>query len=186
VRTRIGLRFAAVGALVAVVCAARPAVPQAPVPLAPRVLLDGLIEMLVPVEFQPMSAELLRQKYPTDRPPALALANAAGSVSVALNHTRTRLPVTALSDAHRHLEQTFRSVHPTAQWFRSELMTVKGREWILLDLRTPAIDTEVRNLLMATSVDERLLLIAVNMTKALEGEWLDAANRMIESVVIRP
>jgi hypothetical protein len=180
------VRLVAAGALFAVITVTIPAFSQTPVTLVPSVLLGGMVEMLAPAEFQPMSAEMLRQKYPTERRPTLALANAAGSVSVALNHTRTALPAAALPEAHRHFEQTFRRLHPTAQWFRSELTTVNGREWILLDLRTPAIDTEVRNLMMATSVDERLLLIAVNMTKALEGEWLDAANRMIASVVIRP
>ena len=69
---------------------------------------------------------------------------------------------------------------------RSEVTSLNGRQFILLELRTPALDTEIRNLMLATSVDERLLLITVNMTKELEGEWLEVANRMIRSVVVKP
>jgi hypothetical protein len=152
--------------------------------LEPRALLDGRVEMLVPPAFGPMPEQMLKLKYPAERRPKVVLSNEAGSVSLALNHTTDRLPANELEKFHRYLEGLFRKLYPSAQWFHSEVIAVKGRQYIHLDLRTPAIDTDVRNLMLATSVDGRMLLISVNMTKELEGEWLDAGNLMIRSVVV--
>jgi hypothetical protein len=178
--------LAGVLVVLAVIGVVTPAFAQTPAPLNPRRLLGGLVEMLVPADFTPMSDENLRRKYPAERRPTLVLANEPASVSVAFNHTRDALPAAALPQAHRAFERMFRTLYPTAQWFRSEITTLNGRDIILLELRTPAIDTDVRNLMLATSLDERLLLISVNMTRELEADWLDTANRMIQSIVIRP
>ena len=153
--------------------------------LETRVLLGGMVEMLVPASFQPMPTEMLKLKYPAERRPTLVLSNDAGSVSLALNYTQDPLPSEKLAEAHRDFDHVFRNLYPSAQWFRSELASVNGRQFIVLELRTPAVDTEVRNVLVATSVEGRLLLISVNMTKELEGEWLDVANRMIRSIVVK-
>ncbi|MBI2207405.1 MAG: hypothetical protein HYU41_26535 [Candidatus Rokubacteria bacterium] len=104
------------------------------------------------------------------------LANDTGSVSLALDHTRDPLPNRDLRQAHRSFEALFRRLYPSAEWFRSEVTTLNGRECILLELRTPAIDTDVRNLMLATPVDDRLLLITVNMTRQLEDTWLSAGG----------
>ncbi len=162
-----------------------PPISGAETSLGTRLLLGGMVEMLVPTAFQPMPEEILKLKYPMERRPTLVLSNNVGSVSLALNHTRDRLPSTELAEAHRAFDRMFRNMYPSAHWFRSELASLNGRQFVVLELRTPAIDTEVRNLMVATSVDERLLLITVNMTKELEGAWLDVANRMIRSIVVK-
>jgi hypothetical protein len=54
-----------------------------------------------------------------------------------------------------------------------------------MELRTPAIDTEIRNIMLGTSLEDRLLLISFNVTTELEGEWLPTANRIIESVRVK-
>jgi hypothetical protein len=82
-------------------------------------------------------------------------------------------------------ETTFKKLHPSAEWFRSEVAKINGREFLVLELRTPAIDTEVRNIILGTSVDERLLMISFNVTKELEKEWLPAGRKIVESIKIK-
>lgn len=173
----------AIGAALVIIGSATPATPAAET-LETRLLLEGKVEMLVPASFQPMPEAMLKLKYPMERRPTLVLSNERGAVSLALNHTQDRLPIKSLPEAHRAVDQMFHNMYPSAQWFRSELTTLNGRQFFVLELRTPALDTEVRNLIVATSLDERLLLVTVNMTKALEEEWLDIANRMIRSIVV--
>jgi hypothetical protein len=158
---------------------------RAETPLETRPLLGGIVKMLVPTAFRPMPEEMLKLKYPMERRPTLVLSNEAGSVSLALKHTRNTLQDEQLAEAHRTFERMFRNLYPSAHWYRSELITLNGRRFALLELRTPAIDTEIRNLMLMTSVDGRLLLISANMTKELEGEWLDVANRMIRSITLQ-
>jgi len=153
--------------------------------LETRLLLDGLVEMLVPTAFQPMPEEILKLKYPMERRPTLVLSNDSGSVSLALNHTRDRIPGNDLAEAHRVFDGMFRKLYPSAEWFRSGLESLNGRQFVVIELRTPAIDTEIRNLMTATVADERLLLISFNVTLELEGEWVELADRMIRSIVVK-
>jgi hypothetical protein len=51
-------------------------------------------------------------------------------------------------------------------------------------LRTPAVDTEVRNIMMATHLDGRMLLLSFNCTRALEPQWESIGQKIISSVVV--
>jgi hypothetical protein len=153
--------------------------------LVPRVVLDGRVTLLLPVDFAPMSQEMMKLKYPAERRPAVVYTNERGTVNIALSHTSDRMPPDEVPSFHKSLEATFKRLYPSAQWFQSDVVTMNERTWFLLELRTPAIDTDVRNIMMGTSVDGRLLLISFNVTSELEEEWLDTGRAVIRSVVVK-
>jgi hypothetical protein len=157
---------------------------QAPV-LETKSLLEGRVTLLIPRGFEPMSAELLVRKYPSANRPNLVYSNAATTINVALEHTVHRIQPAQLAAAHQSIRTTFSSAYPSAEWFRSEVRAINGRQFFLLDVRTPAVDTIVRNIIVGTSLDDRLLMVSFNVTKALEGEWLAAGNRIIESITVK-
>lgn len=147
--------------------------------------LGGKVTLLIPKAFKPMSEEMLKIKYPSERRPDLVYTNERGSVNIALNHTKNRMPANQIPAFHRSLEATFKKIHPSAEWFRSEVSKINGRQFIVLEMRTPAIDTQIRNIMLGTSMDERLLLISFNVTKELEKEWLPVGKKVVESVKIK-
>jgi hypothetical protein len=157
---------------------------QAPV-FDTKSLLKGRVSLLIPRGFEPMSAELLVRKYPSANRPNLVYSNAATTINVALEHTIHRVPPAELAAVHQAMRSTLGNVYPSAEWFRSEIRVINGRQFFLLDVRTPAVDTVVRNLMVGTSLDDRLLMVSFNVTKALEGEWLAAGNRIIESITVK-
>jgi hypothetical protein len=152
------------------------------IPLAEKQLLDGKVTMLIPKEFEVMSEEMLKVKYPSERRPTLVYTNEPGSVNIALNHTQNKVLGSQLPQAHKSVETTFKNLYPSATWFRSELSTINDRDFFLLDLRTPGIDTPIRNIIVGTSCQGRLLLVTCNMTEKLEAEWLPVCNKAIQSI----
>jgi hypothetical protein len=146
--------------------------------------LDGKLILLIPISFAPMGEEMLKRKYPSKRRPTLVYTNLKGSVNVAINHTRNAVRPEQIPELHTAMESMFKRLYPSATWFRSELLELGGRDFFLLDLRTVAIDTEVRNLMIGTSVEGRLLMVTFNAIRALEDRWLSAGNRIIRSVRI--
>lgn len=167
--------------LAALVAASAAAEPN----LAERALLSGKLSLLVPQSFTQMSEEMLRIKYPAERRPTIVLTNPEGSVNVAVNHTGNSLRPDQLREAHAAMDQTFRNVYPSAKWNRSEVVSINGRQFFVLDLRTPAMDTEIRNIMGGTSLDGRFLIITFNCTKELEPEWEGVGQRIIESATLR-
>jgi hypothetical protein len=152
--------------------------------LETRRVLDGKVTLLLPVAFEVMGNDMLSIKYPAERRPTLVFTNPDGSVNVALNHTQNRAgpdDIPALLDA---VTGMFRNLYPSARWYRSEVVQIGGRRFFLLDLRTPAIDTEIRNLMVGTSLDGRLLFITFNVTRELEAAWLAIGEAIIRSIRI--
>jgi hypothetical protein len=95
------------------------------------------------------------------------------------------MPYSKIGTFHKQMDGMFRNVHPSATWFNSGVIDINGRNWLTLNLRTPAIDNEIRNIIVATSVDGRMLLVSFNVTKELEGQWLEAGETIIKSLRVR-
>jgi hypothetical protein len=157
--------------------------PQAEtIQLETRNLLDGKIQMLIPTYFGPMSEELIRVKYPMERRPTIVLSNELGTVNIAVNHTTSVMSLKDLDETHRTFERMFRNLYPSATWYRSERTTLNGQECFILELLTPAIDTEIHNIIIVSSLESRMLIIATNLTKELVDKWLPITQKMIESI----
>lgn len=152
--------------------------------LEERSLLDGRLLLSIPKSFAPMGEEMLKLKYASERRPTLVFTNESGSVNVALNHTNNRITSTDLPQLKEQTEGLFRRLYPSATWFRSDLTQIAGGQCFLFDFRTPAVDTEVRNIMLGMSLDGRLLIITFNATRALEAKWIPVGNQIIQSVKV--
>ncbi len=160
--------------------------PQAAtIQLETRNLLDGKIQMLVPTHFEPMSEELIRVKYPMERRPTFVLSNERGTVNIAYDLKTNALSIEELDEAHRAFEKMFRNAYPSATWYRSERTILNGQECFIFEVLTPAIDTEIHNIIVVFSLKGRMLLISINITKELVKEWLPVARKMVESIQFR-
>lgn len=157
---------------------------QQPV-LERKALLGGKVSLLMPSDFTPMSEELMRRKYPSSYRPGLVYTNAATTINVALEHTVHVVAANQLASAFEAMRGAMKNMHPSAVWFRNEIRQINGREFFLMEMRTPAIDTEVRNIIVGTSLDDRLLMVTFNVTKSLEAQWLPTGNKIIESIAVK-
>jgi hypothetical protein len=153
--------------------------------LARTEVLGGRVSILLPSGFKLMSPDALARKYPNANRPSAAYTNEAMNVNVTLGHTAHRVTAAQLAPAFEQMVAGFRTTYPTATWFRSGMRDINGRRFFVMEIRTPAADTEVRNIMVGTSLDDRLLMITFNATKALEQEWMPVGNRIIESIRVR-
>ncbi len=151
-----------------------------------KTVLKGKVSLLLPKGFKPMKEALLKIKYPSQQRPTLVYANARGSVSIALNHTQNRMPANELPAFHKYLENTVKQAHPQSTWFRSEMVKINGRPFFLMEFHSPAVDTTVRNLMVGTSLDNRLLIVACNVTQELEKDWTRTHHQIVNSIRIVP
>ena len=153
--------------------------------LKPKAVIDGKLSLLIPEAFSEMDEESLKLKYPSERRPTLVYTNGSGAINVAVNHTKNRMAPSDVGALHKQMDGMFRNLYPSATWFKSGVIDINGREWFALNLRTPAIDTEIRNIMVGTSVEGRLLMVSFNVTKELEHQWLEPAEAIIQSLRVR-
>ena len=66
--------------------------------------------------------------------------------------------------------------------FNSGMVEINDRMCFRLDLRIPALDTEIRNVMIGTELDGRLLIVSVNVIQKLEPEWMSTVEEIISTI----
>jgi hypothetical protein len=152
------------------------------VELEERVVLDKKVSLKIPKGFEVMQEEMLKVKYPAERRPTLVYTNASGEINVALNLTANKASQELMPAYQENFRQTFTKLYPSAKGMKSGVEEVNGRKMGFIELVTPAIDTEIYNLIFFTDVDGQLLLCTFNCTVKDQVAWQPTAKEIMASL----
>ena len=153
--------------------------------LETKSLLNDKVELKIPKDFDIMSEELLKLKYPSERRPTLVYSNESGGINVALNLTQNQASQELIPAYKDNFVQTFKNLYPSAEWKDSGVKTINGRKVGYLELVTPSIDTEIYNLMFFTDLDGKLLLCTFNCTKKSIDKWTPTTKEIMNSLKIK-
>ena len=149
----------------------------------PQSVLDGKVEILVPQDFELMSDEMARLKYPSERRPPIVFTNYDGTVNISVKPTDHRMSETEVAATRMSLVRSFRSPYPSGT-VRSGNVDLNGRAAFLIDMHTPAVDTVIYNLIAGAPVEDRLVMFSFNVTRELESEWADIGKYILMTIKI--
>jgi hypothetical protein len=156
-----------------------------PIELETRSLLNDKVELKIPKEFKIMTEEMLKIKYPTEKRPTLVFTNESSGINVSLNLTQNQASQDIIPTYADNFLQIFKKMFPSADWKGNGVKKINGKRVGYLELITPAIDTEIYNLMFFTDVDGKLLLCSFNCTKDRMEEWVPIANEIMNSLNIK-
>lgn len=146
--------------------------------------LDGRISLYAPKNFTVMSEEALDIKYPKNGRPSDVLTDESTEVNLVFNYTANALQLSQVKDAHAAISNIFHSKYPTSTWIRDEVIQQSGQDFMVLELIAPVEDTEIHNIIYATSVDGKLLLAAFNATVEKSDEWVPIGREIMNSISV--
>lgn len=147
--------------------------------------LNGKVSMLAPKDFGPMPKNILELKYPATRRPTEVLSDKTGGVTLAFNHTNTPMQPSQVSEAHASMSQSFHNMYPSAKWIRDQVIKQNGNVFMVMELITPAMDTQIHNIMYGASVDGRFMLVAFNTTIDQSNKWLPIGKKIMSSLSIK-
>ena len=150
--------------------------------LEKRTILNDKVEVLIPKEFQIMSEEMMKAKYPSERRPTLVYSDKTGGINVAFNHTLNKATQQQIEPYKESLLLTFKNLYPSADWKSSGVKKINDKKVGYLELVTPAIDTKIYNLIFFTDLDGRLLLCTFNCVEGKQKDWAKAAQQIMNSL----
>jgi hypothetical protein len=148
-------------------------------------VLDGKAELLVPDSFSIMSEEMLSLKYPSERAPSLVYTNEETTVNLAIEHTQNRIGLSGFEYFYGKMEEGTHAQMSSAEWHRSSLETINGREVGVFEFTIQAIDTDIYNLMWFTELDGTMLMMSFNSTVEEETYWKEAAYGILESFEVK-
>lgn len=148
-------------------------------------ILDGKVEILLPTNFDIMSEEMARVKYPSDRRPTLIYTEETGSINIAFNHIASAASQQQIEAYKNNFVATFGKLYPSAEWKGSGVKEINGRKVGYLEFITPAIDTKVYNLIFFTDLEAKLLMCTFNCVVEKQEEWVMPAKKIMDSITIK-
>lgn len=147
---------------------------------------DAAVTLTVPDDFTSFSADEIRQKWATSAsPPSFVVGNKKRSTSIAYDLKPNKLRPEDLDQAMKVFEGVFTRVVPGISWKRREIIEIGSRKWVMLELSSNAVDTDIYNIMLITSFQGRMLALNFNSTKRDFIQMESALRRSVASIQLR-
>lgn len=135
------------------------------------------LSLEIPQTLTPMPDEMAKIKYPSENRPQVIYGDERGKASLGITAGRNALPAAQLDMAKDATLKMLTNFNPQA-----EPVTVDGHKAWLITFRSQAPDTEILNLLLITSQNEKAVQVSFNMTKDLVAQYQEAAKASLLSL----
>jgi len=123
------------------------------------------VSFVVPKGFTRTTKEMVDKKYPRGNAPEYVFSNERTTVSIAAGYTpNANLTVEQLPQFKEYMEQTFERNTPDLRWIARGFEEINGSRWIRLEFQSNAVDTEIRNIVLMTALDNGLVMFNFNST----------------------
>jgi hypothetical protein len=138
----------------------------------------------VPEDFKPLSKEIIAIKWPTNRAPAYAVGTPSGKTTVAYDLKPNNIPQEALDGVQKSFTQLFERMIPGIAWRKNEIIKHSGQKWLLMEMTSNAVDTDIYNILLMTGYQGKMLVFNFNSTKEDFPKYEAALRRNLKSVTL--
>lgn len=144
-------------------------------------VLYNKVEMVIPSNFELMEREVLEMKYPSSNRPTEVYTD-SGTVSIALRED-INAPTTE-EDLPKVLKYFVKDLGRIAgiKWHTSEVKLINQKQYCFLEFETPAIDTHIYNLMLASNIDGHLFIVSFNCPVEIKNEWKAKGYEIINSI----
>lgn len=138
----------------------------------------------IPRAFKIMDAESVEAKYPLKRGEDFRVyTNTSSGVNLTFERTDRRAMPEDLLAIKAVLDKQFNQ--PGFYIKRSEIKKINGRDFITMELTTPAIDSEIYNLIYITSSMDKLTMSTFNCPLDESHHWMKTAERILNTIEIK-
>lgn len=146
-------------------------------------LLSDLISIDLPDDFVIMPDDIADIKYPTNKP-TLIYTNEDTTINVAFNHTDQAVLEQEMAWTKLNMTQELISLVSNAEWIKDDIININGKIVGIIEFITPALDTDIYNLMFMLELDGRLLLGTINIVKEMMDEWQSIAHDIVQSLEV--
>ncbi|HHK74947.1 MAG TPA: hypothetical protein ENJ57_07265 [Rhizobiales bacterium] len=146
---------------------------------------NGEISFEAPDEFKPMSKELIRLKYPRGTPPRYVLATASTQTSIAYDLKPHNIPQKDIEKLRTAFTRLLPRIIPGLKWIDNRIIDLSGQKWVLLEMTSHAIDTDIHNIMLLTGHKGQMLVFNFNSTKKEFPKHEAALRKAIKSINLK-
>jgi hypothetical protein len=131
-----------------------------------------------------MSQPLFELKYPFENFSSThAYSNEDGTVTLLISPREEKADQKDLPNYQQTFTSNFAN-NPSIDFKRCEIKKIDSRDFIIVEMITPAVDSQIYNLMYVTSVEGKLLVCTFNCTLDKLAEWQPIGEKMLNSITI--
>ena len=148
----------------------------------PIKVADTQVTFEAPEDFKPLSKEIIATKWPTNRAPAYAVGTPSGTTTVAYDLKPNNIPQEALPEVQKSFTELFERMIPGIAWKKNEIIEHSGQKWLLMEMTSNAVDTDIYNIMLMTGYQGKMLVFNFNSTKEDFSKYEAALRKSLKSV----
>jgi len=137
-----------------------------------------------PEDFKPLGEELIALKWPTNRAPAYVVGTLNGSTTVAYDLKPNKVSQKDLPDLQKTFTQVFNRIIPGIQWKKNEIIQLSGQKWIMIEMTSNAVDTDIYNIMLVTGYEGKMLVFNFNSTKEDFPKYEAKLRKSLRSITL--
>ncbi len=144
-----------------------------------REIIKDMFWMWLPDGFGPLSKELARLKYPNERRPDIIYTNTETTVNITFSHKPDKLDEGQEEEIRDCMAGIVMRLHPETLITEKDVAEAGGHRMAWFDFTTPALDTDIYNLMFFTSLKGRLLMGGFNCFDSDQEDWKELFIQML-------
>jgi len=126
---------------------------------------DTKVTFVPPAGFKELPQEIIDTKWRSKDAPKFVVGNDRATTTVAYDLKNHDISKASLSEIKDSFGELFERIIPGIQWIKREIIEHSGKDWILLEMSSHAIDTDIHNIMFLTSYEDKMLVFNFNSTK---------------------
>jgi hypothetical protein len=147
-------------------------------------LLEDKVSIMIPHIFKDMDPEMAAIKYPSDRRPNPIFSNDSGSITLGFNYTWSQVEADEIATFKDILLENLQRMQSSITMLEDGVIDVNGQQVGYFEFISPALDSDLYNLMFFMELEGRALLCALNCLENDLEQWQPIAKGIMESIRI--
>lgn len=149
-----------------------------------RSLANNTISMMVPKNFEPMSMEKVRLKYPSEHRPETILTNDLGTINIMFQYMDGEVSNSTIEVFRNQIFGTMKRVNPGIKERTIGTVQAQGMQIAYVEFSNNTWDGKLYNCMFYLAIEEKPLMGSFNCPTKEMKYWKDLAIEMMQSIEI--
>lgn len=147
-------------------------------------LADGAIRVMLPKDFEPMSQEIARKKYPSEHRPKIIMTNETGTINLMFQYMEGEVTDATVEIFRNQVFGMMKRVNPGIKEREVGIINLSGKTVAYVEFSNPVMDGKVYNLMFYLAVNGQPLMGSFNCQTKEMKYWRTVAFEMVQSIEI--